>query len=292
MPLFTGSGVALATPMNGGAIDWEGFGRLVDYQLENGTEALVVCGTTGEPSTLSEDEWAQAIRFVVERTAKRVPVIAGAGSNHTAHAVELCRRAEGMGVDGLLVVTPYYNKTTQGGLVAHFKAVAEAVHTPVIVYNVPVRTGLNMKAETVAALAGVPHIDGVKEASGDMAQVADIARLCGGKLAIYSGADDVNLPILALGGAGVVSVTGNVAPRLCRDMTDRWFAGDTAGARRAFLELMPLNTALFVETSPMPLKAALQMLGICTDEVRLPLLPAADATRAKLREAMAELGLV
>lgn len=292
MPLFTGSGVALATPMDRGAIDWQGFARLVDYQLENGTDALIVCGTTGEPSTLTEDEWAEAIRFVVERTAGRVPVIAGAGSNSTAHAVELCRRAEALGVDGLLVVTPYYNKTTQGGLVAHFKAVAEAVHTPVIAYNVPARTGLNMKAETVAALAGVPHMDGVKEASCDLGQVADIARLCGDRLAIYSGSDEVNLPILALGGAGVVSVTGNVAPRQCHDMVARWQAGDTAGARRLFLNLMPLNTALFVETSPIPLKAALQLLGICTDEVRLPLVPAAAATRARLAEAMGALGLV
>lgn len=292
MPLFTGSGVALATPFAGGKIDWEGFGRLVEYQLENGTDALVVCGTTGEPATMDEDEWADAIRFVVERTAKRVPVVAGAGSNNTAHAIALCRRAEKLGADGLLAVTPYYNKTTQGGLVAHFKAIAEAVHTPVILYNVPSRTGLNMKAEAVAALAGVPNIHAVKEASGDLAQVTEIARLTAGRLALYSGADEINLPILACGGVGIISVTGNVAPQLCHDLVAKFLSGDIAGARRLQFDSMNLTAALFAETSPMPLKAALQMLGICTDEVRLPLVPACDATRLRLKEAMGALGLL
>ena len=217
----------------------------------------------------------------------------GTAQNITAAQPDALRAAsERYSADGLLAVTPYYNKTTQGGLVAHFKAIAEAVHTPVILYNVPSRTGLNMKAEAVAALAGVPNIHAVKEASGDLAQVTEIARLTAGRLALYSGADEINLPILACGGVGIISVTGNVAPQLCHDLVAKFLSGDIAGARRLQFDSMNLTAALFAETSPMPLKAALQMLGICTDEVRLPLVPACDATRLRLKEAMGALGLL
>lgn len=292
MPLFRGSGVALVTPMTDTGIDFEALGRLIDFQLENGTDALIACGTTGEPSTLAEAEYEDVIKYTVERAGKRVPVIAGAGSNSTQHAVELARKAEALGADGLLVVTPYYNKTTPAGLVAHFKAVADAVHSPVIMYNVPPRTGLNMKADTVAKLAGYRNIHGVKEASGDLAQVTDIARLCSGKLALYSGMDDIILPILACGGDGVISVVANVAPRDTHDLCRKFFDGDVAASRKLQFALKPLVDALFLETSPIPVKAALELMGVCGARTRLPLVPIGADALTRLKASMAGLGLI
>lgn len=292
MPLFTGSGVALVTPMTNDGVDFDGLGRLIDFQIANGTDALIACGTTGEPATLTGREYEDVIRYTIEKAAKRVPVIAGAGSNSTAHAIELAQRAEAMGADGLLVVTPYYNKTTPAGLVAHFKAIADAVHTPIILYNVPVRTGLNMKADTVAKLAGYPNIHAVKEASGDLSQVTDIARLTAGKLAIYSGVDEIILPIMACGGSGVISVVANIAPRQTHDLCAKFLAGDVAGSRALQFAMKPLVDVLFQETSPIPVKAALALMGICEATVRLPLVPIGDDTLARLKTEMARFGLI
>ncbi len=292
MPLFTGSGVALVTPMTDHGIDFDALGRLIDFQIANGTDALVACGTTGEPATLTEEEYEDVIKYTIERAAKRVPVIAGAGSNSTAHAIALAKKAEALGADGLLVVTPYYNKTTPAGLVAHFKAIADAVHSPVILYNVPPRTGLNMKADTVAKLAGYPNIHGVKEASSDLGQVTDIARLCGDKLAVYSGEDGIILPTLACGGVGVISVVANIAPRQTHDLCAKFLAGDVAGSRVLQFALKPLVDALFTEVSPIPVKAALELMGICKATVRLPLVPIGADALNRLKAEMEKLNLI
>jgi 4-hydroxy-tetrahydrodipicolinate synthase len=292
MPLFRGSGVALVTPMTETGIDFDALGSLIDFQIKNSTDALVACGTTGEPATLTEAEYEDTIKFTVERAAKRVPVIAGTGSNNTAHAIELAQKAEELGADGLLAVTPYYNKTTPAGLVAHFKAIADAVHLPVILYNVPARTGLNMKADTVARLAGYPNIHAMKEASGDLAQVTDIARLCGNKMVIYSGMDEIILPILACGSDGVISVVANIAPKQTHDLCQRYFDGDIEGARQLQFALKPLVDALFLETSPIPVKAALELMGICKATVRLPLVPLGADALIKLKAEMAKLHLI
>ncbi len=292
MPLFQGSGVALATPFTEDGIDFEAYGRLIDMQIAGGTDALVVAGTTGEPSTLEPEEYEPLVRFAVERAAKRVPVIAGAGSNSTKHAIALSLKAQALGADGLLHVTPYYNKTTPAGLVAHFKAIADAVELPIILYNVPVRTGLNMKADTVAALAGYRNIHAVKEASGDLAQVTDIARLCAGKLALYSGVDEIILPTLSVGGVGVISVVANIAPRETHDLVAKFLAGDVAGARALQWKLKPLVDALFTETSPIPVKAALELMGVCGARTRLPLVPMGAAALARLKAEMQAFGLI
>ena len=292
MPLFQGSGVALATPFTEDGIDFEAYGRLIDMQIAGGTDALVVAGTTGEPSTLEPEEYEPLVRFAVERAAKRVPVIAGAGSNSTKHAIALSLKAQALGADGLLHVTPYYNKTTPAGLVAHFKAIADAVELPIILYNVPVRTGLNMKADTVAALAGYRNIHAVKEASGDLAQVTDIARLCAGKLALYSGVDEIILPTLSVGGVGVISVVANIAPRETHDLVAKFLAGDVAGARALQWKLKPLVDALFTETSPIPVKAALELMGVCSARTRLPLVPVGATTLARLKAEMQAFGLI
>lgn len=292
MPLFRGSGVALVTPMTQDGVDFDALERLINFQLENGTDALVACGTTGEPATLSAKEYEDVIRFTVEQAGRRVPVIAGAGSNNTAHAVDLARRAEALGADGLLVVTPYYNKTTPAGLVAHFKAVADAVHSPVIMYNVPPRTGMNMKPETVAKLAGYRNIHGVKEASGDLAQVTEIARLCDGKMAIYSGMDEIILPVLACGGDGVISVVANIAPGETHEICRRFFDGDIEGSRKMQFALKPLVDALFFETSPIPVKAGLELMGICKATVRLPLVPLGQEALIRLKAEMVKLNLI
>ena len=292
MPLFRGAGTALVTPMKESGADFDALGRLIEFQIGGGIDALIACGTTGEPATLTEQEYEDVIKFTIEKAAKRVPVIAGAGSNSTLHAIELAKKAESLGADGLLAVTPYYNKTTQAGLVAHFRAIADAVRTPVILYNVPARTGLNMKAETVAKLAGYPNIHGVKEASGDLAQIIDIARLCQGRMALWSGEDGIILPILACGGDGVISVVSNVAPRETHELCAKFFAGDVAGARELQFLLKPLIDALFLETSPIPTKAALELMGICNAAVRLPLVPIGNDALARLKSAMSEMKLI
>lgn len=292
MPLFRGAGVALVTPMTEDGVDFDALGTLIDFQINNGTDALIACGTTGEPATLSAREYEDTIRFTVEKAAKRVPVIAGAGSNNTAHAIDMARRAEALGADGLLVVTPYYNKTTPAGLVAHFKAVADAVHSPVIMYNVPPRTGLNMRPDTVAKLAGYRNIHGLKEASGDLAQVTDVARLCGDRLALWSGMDEIILPILACGGDGVISVVANIAPKETHEVCSKFFEGDLEGSRKLQFALKPLVDALFAETSPIPAKAALELMGVCRSTVRLPLVTIGPEALARLKAEMAKLNLI
>ena len=290
--LFTGSGVALVTPFRDDAIDFEAFGRLIDWQIESGTDALIACGTTGEPSTMTAEEREAAISFAVERAAGRVPVIAGTGSNDTRECAQLSIRAEALGADGLLLVTPYYNKTTQAGLIAHFTAVADCVSIPIIIYNVPVRTGLNMLPATMAALAEQPNICGMKEASGDITQITELMRLCGDQIALYSGNDDHILPLLSLGGQGVISVLANVAPRETHDLVAKYLAGDIAGSRALQFKYNPLVKNLFTEVNPIPVKAALEMMGMISGELRLPLVPMSDGNRAALGAEMEKLGIL
>ncbi|NLG25033.1 MAG: 4-hydroxy-tetrahydrodipicolinate synthase, partial [Clostridiales bacterium] len=269
--MFTGSGVALVTPFRDGEVDFEAFGRLIDWQIDNRTDALIACGTTGEPSTMTRAEKEAVIGFAVKRAACRVPVFAGTGGNDTREAIELSAAARALGADGLLMVTPYYNKTTQPGLIAHFTAVADAVDLPIILYNVPSRTGLNLLPATVTRLIEHPNIRGVKEASANIEQITELMRLCGDRVALYSGNDDHVVPLLALGGQGVISVTANVAPRMMHDMVAAWLAGDHASSLQLQFKLNPLTRQLFTEVNPIPVKAALCMMGMIGPEIRLPL---------------------
>lgn len=282
--LFTGTGTALVTPFKNGEIDFEAFERLIDRQIEAGIDALIVCGTTGEPSTLTMQERDWLIECTLRRTKGRVPVIIGTGGNNTGAVAEQSKRAQKAGADALLIVTPYYNKTTQDGLIAHYTAVADSVDIPIILYNVPSRTGLNMLPATAAELCLHRNICGVKEACGNISQAAELMRLCGSSAAVYSGCDDQTLPMLALGGQGVISVASNVCPESMRELTHRFFSGDIDGSRHLHQELLPLFSALMSEVNPIPVKAALEILGLCTDDVRLPLVPATAKCRARLRD--------
>lgn len=290
--LFRGLGTALVTPFRGGDVDWAAYDNLIERQIAAGTEALIVCGTTGEPAALTARERDALIRRAVEVCNGRCAVVAGTGANDTSRAIELSRQAQAAGADALLLVTPYYNKTTQAGLIAHYTAVADSVDLPMILYNVPSRTGLNLLPETAAALCRHGNICGIKEASGSISQIAELARLCGDEIALYSGSDDQTLAVLALGGQGVISVAGNVCPELMREITARWFAGDMAGSRARQLSLLPLIGALFAEVNPIPVKAALSMLALCEADVRLPLVPATKLCRARLIDAMRALALI
>lgn len=290
--LFRGLGTALVTPFRGGDVDWAAYDNLIERQIAAGTEALIVCGTTGEPAALTARERDALIRRAVEVCNGRCAVVAGTGANDTSRAIELSRQAQAAGADALLLVTPYYNKTTQAGLIAHYTAVADSVDLPMILYNVPSRTGLNLLPETAAALCRHGNICGIKEASGSISQIAELARLCGDEIALYSGSDDQTLAVLALGGQGVISVAGNVCPELMREITSRWFAGDMAGSRACQLALLPLIGALFAEVNPIPVKAALSMLALCEADVRLPLVPATNLCRARLIDAMRALALI
>lgn len=274
MAIFKGAGVAIVTPFTeDNQVNYELLGQMIDNQIEKGTDAIIICGTTGESSTLSHAEHDECIRFAVRHTAGRVPVIAGTGSNSTAEAIRLSVAAEKAGADGLLLVTPYYNKATQGGLIAHFRTIAESVKIPVILYNVPSRTGCNLLPETVVKLAKeVPNIVGIKEASGNISQVAKLAALAGGCIDIYSGNDDQIVPILSLGGIGVISVLSNVAPKLTHDIVASYLDGDVETSRRLQLESLSLANALFCEVNPIPVKGALEMMGWKNaGAVRLPL---------------------
>lgn len=262
------------------------------FQMENGTNALIVCGTTGEASTMSAKEQAEAIRMVVESANGCVPVIAGVGGNDTARVITACRAAKEIGADGVLAVTPYYNKTTQAGLVAHFTAVADASELPVILYNVPSRTGLNLQPDTAGRLSTHENIAGIKEASGDIAQIAEIIRRCGPRLPLYSGNDENTLPVLALGGVGVISVAANVAPRQMHRLCQRFFEGSLREAQDIQLALLPLIAALFCETSPSPVKTAMAMQGHDVGKVRMPLVPMAHDNEETLRARMRELELL
>ena len=292
-PIFTGAAVAIITPMHeDGSVNYDEFARFVDWQIDNGTDAIVICGTTGESSTLDVDEHLECIKWCIEYVNGRVPVIAGTGSNSTASAIEMSKEACEYGADALLLVTPYYNKTSQAGLVAHFTAMAEAGGIPVILYNVPSRTGLNIAPETALELSKHPLINGIKEASGNISQVAKVAALCGDALNIYSGNDDQVVPLLALGGKGVISVVSNVAPELVHNCCQAFFDGDTAKACALQLEMLPLEEALFCEVNPIPVKYAMNVLGWNAGECRLPLVEPSDAHKAKIEQALQAAGLI
>lgn len=286
--LFTGCGTALITPFKDGKVDVDTLRRLIDMQLENGIDALVANGTTGEPATMSDEEWVLVLKTVVEQANGRVPVICGTGGNNTASVIAKAKLAKELGADAQLCVTPYYNKTTQAGLIAHYQAIARSSELPVIVYNVPSRTGLNMLPETLAVLAEEENIIAVKEASANMIQIMDMMRLCGDKIDFYSGSDELTAPIMAIGGKGVISVLSNLAPAQMKQMTH----GRIENAVKMNLEFMPLIHALFKQTSPCPAKAAAAMMGICSDEVRLPLIPLNDEEKAALRAELEKVGLV
>ena len=292
-PVFTGAAVAIITPMHqDGSIHYDALRQIIEDQIARGTDAIVICGTTGECSTMTDQEQLATIKFAVDTVAHRVPVIAGAGSNDTAHGCALAAGAAASGADALLMVTPYYNKTSQAGLVAHFTAMAEAGGIPVILYNVPSRTGVNIKPETVKKLSEHPLINGIKEASGNIAQVAQIAALCGDEINIYSGNDDQVVPLLSLGGKGVISVVSNIAPTLVHDCCKAWFDGDTAEARRLQLEMLPLSDAMFCDVNPIPVKYAMNLLGWEAGKCRLPLVEPGDAQKAKIEQNMRMHGLL
>ncbi|MBO5051549.1 MAG: 4-hydroxy-tetrahydrodipicolinate synthase [Clostridia bacterium] len=290
--VFTGAATAIVTPLTREGIDYEQFGRLIDWQIAEGIDAIVAVGTTGEGSTLNDEEHKQAIRFCVERVGGRVPVIAGTGSNDTAYAIELTKFACEVGADAMLLVTPYYNKATQKGLIASFEATADASTKPCILYNVPGRTGCNLLPATAAALADHPNIVAIKEASGNISQIAELAALVGDKMDIYSGNDDQIVPVLSLGGKGVISVLSNLMPKATSQMCHRFLAGDLAGARKMQLDLLPLINALFCEVNPIPVKAAMAAMGYGENYLRLPLTPMEKAHEEMLLSLMREQGLI
>ena len=291
-PIFRGVATAIITPTNANGVDYEAFGRLIDWQIAEGINAIVVCGTTGENPTLSDEEHKECIRFCVERVNHRVPVIAGTGSNDTAHAIAMTKYASAVGADAILVVTPYYNKATQKGLVAMFNAIADASTVPMIVYNVPSRTGVGIEPATYAELAKHPRIAAIKEANGNISKIVETAALLDGALDIYSGNDDQIVPILSMGGLGVISVLSNVMPRKTVEMCDRWFAGDVKGTAELQKELLPLTNALFCEVNPIPVKAALAAMGFCENYLRLPLTPMSEEKWPRLEKCMKEQNLI
>ena len=290
--IFTGAATAIVTPFKNGAVDYDMYGKLIDWQIEQGIDAIVTVGTTGECPTLTHEEHREVIRYCVEKVAHRVPVIAGTGSNCTEEAIGLTKFAAQVGADAALLVTPYYNKATQAGLVASFTAVADAADLPCVLYNVPGRTGCNIQPATVAKLAEHPMICAVKEASGNISQVAQIAALAGDKIDIYSGNDDQVVPIMALGGKGVISVLSNVAPAATVEMCRRMLAGDVAGARELQLKYLPLIDALFCEVNPIPVKAAMAAMGYGENSLRLPLTCMEPAHEERLFGCMRELGII
>ena len=290
-PIFKGIATALITPFRDGQVDYEAMGRLIDWQIESGINALVICGTSGEGPTLTDAEHRECIRFAVERAAGRVPSIAGTGSNDTAYAISLTKYACEVGADAMLVVTPYYNKATQSGLVASFNAIADASTKPLIVYNVPSRTGCGIKPETYARMAEHKNIAAIKEANGDISSVVATRALVGDRLDIYSGNDDQIVPILSMGGMGCISVLSNVLPRETVEICDRFFAGDVAGAAALQCKYLPLINALFCEVNPIPVKAAMAAMGFCENSLRLPLTPMEDAHRQVLLQCMRDQGV-
>lgn len=290
--IFTGAATAIVTPLTKDGIDYEQFGRLIDWQIEAGIDAIVAVGTTGEGSTLTDEEHKEAIKFCVDRVGGRVPVIAGTGSNDTAYAIELTKYACEVGADAMLLVTPYYNKATQRGLIESFRAIADVSTKPCILYNVPSRTGCNLLPSTVLALADHPNIVGIKEASGNISQVAELAALVGDKIDIYSGNDDQIVPIMSLGGKGVISVLSNIMPAETSKMCKDYMNGDTASALSAQLKLLPLINALFCEVNPIPAKAAVSAMGYCENYVRLPLTTMEPENEKKLLSLMKEQNLI
>lgn len=290
--LFQGCATAIATPFDENGVNFAEFKKLIEFQIEEGIDGIVVCGTTGESSTMSTKEKQEAIKFCVDTVAKRVPVIAGTGSNNTASSIELSKYAESVGADGLLLVTPYYNKTTQEGLVAHFNAIANSVSIPVVLYNVPSRTSINIEPKTCVQLAKTPNIVAIKEASSNITQIAKIAELCGEELTLYSGNDDQIVPILSLGGIGVISVLSNIMPKETHNMVEYYLSGNVKEATKLQLDTLSLTNALFSEVNPIPVKAALNMMGYAVGTPRLPLIEMTNSTKENLRKEMEKHGLV
>ena len=290
--IFRGAATALITPLTPSGVDYEALGRLIDWQIGQGIDALVIAGTTGEGATLTYDEHQEVIRYSVERAAGRVPIIAGSGSNDTSRAITLSRFSCEAGADALLVVTPYYNKATQKGLIAMYNAIADAVDRPIILYNVPSRTGVGIEPATYLALADHPNIVGIKEANGNISKIVETAMLVGDVVDIYSGNDDQVVPVLSMGGSGVISVLSNVMPAATVRMCKRFFEGDVSGSARMQMDLLPLINALFSEVNPIPVKAAMAAMGWCENYVRLPLTPMEDAHWAKLKGIMEGHGLI
>ena len=294
MSIFKGAGVAIVTPMKeNGEVNYEKLAELIEFQIANGTDAIIACGTTGEASTLSHEEHLDVIKYCVEVVAGRIPVVAGTGSNSTETAVYLSTEAEKYGADGLLLVSPYYNKATQNGLYQHFKTVADSVKLPVLLYNVPGRTGCNILPETVVRLCkDVENIVGVKEASGNISQIAHLAAIADGCVDIYSGNDDQIVPIMALGGIGVISVLSNVAPRQTHEICQKFLDGDVAGSRKMQLDALNLCNALFCEVNPIPVKKALNLMGMEAGPLRMPLTEMEEANAARLQKAMEDYGIL
>ncbi len=288
--IFRGSCVALVTPFNKGKVDFESLDRLLQYQLDNGTDAIAVCGTTGESCTLADDEHLAVIDYAVKKVNGAVPLIAGTGSNDNAHAIAFSQEAERLGADAVLLVTPYYNKATQKGLVKHYTKIAQSMSLPCILYNVPTRTGTDLKPETVKILSEIDNIVAVKEASGDISRVLKIKALCGDRIDVYSGNDDIVVPVLASGGKGVISVMANIAPRQMHDMTELYFDGKTEEALDMQIKMLPVIDALFCEVNPIPVKTAMGILGHCSGELRLPLCEMEEANEMRLRKALADYG--
>ena len=290
--IFTGTATALVTPMNESGVDYDALGKLIDWQVASGVKALVVCATTGEAPTLTDNEHCKVLEFAIQRSGHRIPIIAGTGSNDTAHAIMMSQFACAIGADAVLCVTPYYNRPTQSGVIASYTAIADASTAPVIVYNVPSRTGTNIEPETYGVLADHPNIVAIKEANSRISKIAETFRIVGDRVDIYSGNDDQIVPILSLGGKGVISVLANVVPVQAVEICDKFFAGDLRGSARLQLDLLPLIKALFLQTNPIPAKAALARMGMIEDRLRLPLTPMEEPFRAKLYERMAELNLI
>lgn len=293
MSIFTGSGVAIVTPFKEDkTVDFVAFEKLINFQIENNTDAIIVCGTTGEPSTLTEEERFKVIKFCVDKVAKRVPVIAGAGCNDTMQSVKMCKRCEEIGVDGLLIVTPYYNKTTQKGIINHYKIIAESVKLPIILYNVPSRTGLNMLPKTVLELSKVDNIVGIKEASGNISQIVEIASICKEDFYIYSGNDNQILPILSIGGKGVISVMANIIPKDTHNIIQKFLDNDFEESKKIQLLSVELASALFCEVSPIPVKTALEIMGYGKAYFREPLIDMEPDNIIVLKNAMKNYGLI
>ncbi|MCL2797724.1 MAG: 4-hydroxy-tetrahydrodipicolinate synthase [Firmicutes bacterium] len=292
MPLFTGLGVAMITAFDENGINFDAQGKIIDHLLNGGTDAIVVCGTTGEPSTMTKPEREDLIAFTVQRVAGRIPVYAGSGGNNTAESVDFSRRCQELGADGLLVVTPYYNKCTQKGLIAHFAAISDAVSIPMIAYNVPTRTNVNILPETALKLAEIKNVVAIKEASGDIHQISEVLRLTKGKLDIYSGDDSLTVPAMALGALGVISVAGNVVPKEMREMTQLALTGNFSAASDIHFNLAPLMKLLFCEVNPIPVKYAMNLLGFNAGIPRMPLTEMEPQNAEKLRAEMERLGLI
>src|SRR6185295_4382366 len=284
--MFTGSMVALVTPFKNGAVDWQSLEGLIAFHLQNGTHGIVPCGTTGESATLSHQEHDEVIRAVIKAVNKRIPVIAGTGSNSTEEAVRLTREAEKSGADGALMISPYYNRPTQEGIYQHYKKVASEVGIPLIIYNIPGRTGSKIEPETLARLAEIKNVAGVKEATGSVDQAIDVIRLCGDRLAVYSGEDTLTFSLMALGGKGVISTVANIAPKPMSELTEACMNGNWEKGRDLQFKLIPLIHAVFLETNPIPVKTALALMGNCTGELRLPMTPMAEGNVKTLRQVM------